>query len=148
MRGFTRMKHPRFEALLFSVGGARYGIDLDSVAGLVRDLPEGVFESGTEPVTVLFDGNPVPVFPAGGFLPESPPRTLAPREVILVHDGRGLCGMAVDSTVGVVEVTAGDALYAFPPRGSAAGSSWRPWGVLTVDRRPVILLDPVPATVH
>ena len=70
MRGPARMKLPRFEVLLFSVGGARYGIDVGSVAGLVRDLPDGVFETGGESITVMFEGSPVPLFPAAGFLPE------------------------------------------------------------------------------
>jgi len=138
----AHMKDPVMEVLLFSVGGARYGVPLSQVVGLVQDLPqEGSPSPGYEGQVMLFEGKDVPVFPAEDFLHEVGPDSEDPRQAIIFDDGAGLYGMAIDSTDSVVGVTPGDDLYVLPPQEVSDLNPCRAWGVLTFAERPVILLD-------
>ena len=148
-RRLARFKNPLLEVLLFSVGGARYGVELGQVVGVIRDLPE--MQDGPDADTgnsILFEGRSVPMFPASDVLHDAGTSARQPREVIVFDDGRGLYGMTVDSADQVVEVSPGDELYTFPPQEVSDVSPCRPWGLLTVAERPVILLDMTSVVVH
>lgn len=113
----ARLKNPVLEVLLFRVGGVRYGVELGQVVGLVRDLPPlGAGTMVEDAHLMLFEGRPVPVFPASDFLQTTGTDDRRPSEAIIFDDGRGLYGMAVEGTDRVMEVTVGDDLYVFPPR--------------------------------
>jgi hypothetical protein len=134
---------PVLEVLLFSVGGVRYGVCLDQVVGVVHDLPRDgdATPPSHQAQTLLFEGETVPVFPADDFLYDMGPEGSVSREAIIFDDGRGLYGMAIDSTDTVVGVIPGDELYVLPPQAATAASPCRAWGILTVADHPVILLD-------
>jgi hypothetical protein len=143
------------EILVFSVGGSRYGVALGQIVGLVRDVPDtGDPEAGDDSEawtgldTVLFEDRDVPVFRADDLLAHTACPSRHPREVLIFSDGCGFYGMAVDSTGSVVQVTPGDDLYTFPPQEVSDVSPCRPWGMLTVAERPVILLDMKALVVH
>lgn len=143
----AHMKDPVLEVLLFSVGGVRYGIPLSQVVGVVQDLPrEGM--ARIEAQTMLFEGRDVPVFPADDFIAEMGPHSENPREAIIFDDGQGLYGMAIDGTESVVGVTPGNELYMLPPQEVTDLHPCRPWGILTMAERPVILLDMSRVTAH
>jgi len=149
MRGrATRLKNPVIEVLLFQVAGVRYGVALGHVVGLVRDLSAvtgcGVFD----PHVVFFEGRQVPVFPPEDFLSDVGPGGSVPNEAIIIDDGAGAYGIAVDCTENVVDVTPGSELYIFPPLDDAEPCTCRPWGMLTVAERPVLLLDLTRVGVH
>lgn len=138
----VRILDPVLEVLLFTVGGVRYGVSLNQVVGLVHDLPgEDATASEHEAQFLLFEGKDVPVFPADDFLHDVGPDSAAPNEAIIFDDGRGLYGMAIDSTDSVVGVTPGDDLYVLPPQEVTEMTPCRAWGILTVAELPVILLD-------
>ena len=148
-RSAARLKNPVLEVLLFQVAGVQYGVELGQVVGLVRDLPhQDAGPVGGNPHLMLFEGRHVPVFPADDFLREIGPGSDRPQEAIIFDDGAGYYGMAVDSTGSVIEVTAGDDLYVFPPQEPTDGSPCRPWGWLALSDRPVLLLDMSQVAVH
>jgi hypothetical protein len=136
------MMDPMLEILLFKVGGVSYGLALGQVEGLIRDLPNPESDEQTEEAQVLlFDGRDVPVFPATDLLQQVGPGCPRSREAIIINDGRGLFGIAVDCTESVVSVTPGSDLYTLPPQEYDSLHPCRPWGILTVGERPVMLLD-------
>jgi hypothetical protein len=143
----AHLKDPVLEILLFSVGGARYGVALDQVVGMVHDLPGNSLDDEEDGRLLLFEGRDVPVFPAGDFLRETV-LDATPGEAIIFNDGQGLYGMAIDATDSVVDVTPGDDLYVLPPQQATDSCPCRPWAVLTVSDRPVILLDMSRVSVH
>jgi chemotaxis signal transduction protein len=143
----VQLKDPVLEVLLFRVGGVRYGVTLNRVMGLVRDLPDAKCDP-CDVQTLLFEGKDVPVFPAVDFLRGTGPASERAKEAILFNDGKGLYGMAVDAADGVVDITPGDELYVLPPEEATEESPCRAWGVLTVAERPVILLDLSQIAVH
>ncbi len=148
-RAVARIKDPVMEVLLFQVGGAHFGVNFGHVVGMVKDLPDSSEADMTaDPHLVLFEGREVPVFPACDFLQEAAPPSQRPREAILFDDGEGWYGMAVDSTQHVVGVTPGNDLYTLPPSEATMRSPARPWAVLSVSRKPVILLDMSRVVVH
>lgn len=147
----ARMKDPMLEVLLFKVGGASYGVALGQVVGVVHDLPPAAAEdadSFSEAQMLLFEGRDVPVFPASDLLHQTAPPTRKPREAIIFDDGRGLFGVAVDGTENVMGITPGVDLYALPPQEATDLYPCRPWAILTVAERPVILLDMSRVSVH
>jgi hypothetical protein len=144
----ARLLDPVLEILLFTVGGVRYGVSLNQVVGLVHDLPGEDAAPDHEAQFLLFEGKDVPVFPADDFLHDVGPDAATPREAIIFDDGRGLYGMAIDSTDSVVGVTPGDDLYVLPPQEATETTPCRAWGILTVAELPVILLDMSRVTAH
>jgi len=145
----ARIKHPVLEVMTFKVGQATYGVELGQVVGLVKDLPaEGSPDDWGDTDRVLFRGRDVPVFPAADFLADAVTPGRKTREAILFDDGAGIYGMVVDRTGTVVEVTPGDDLYTFPPQMVTDSAPCRPWGLLTLQDHPVILLDMNSVTVH
>jgi hypothetical protein len=145
---YLQLKDPVLEVLLFRVGGVSYGVTLNRVVGLVRDLP-GAKNDPFDVQSLLFEGKDVPVFPAGDFLLGTGPPSRRSREAIILNDGKGLYGMAVDAADGVVDITPGDELYVLPPEDAEEDDSpCRAWGVMTVAERPVMLLDLSLVAVH
>jgi len=145
----ARLKSPVLEVLLFRVGGVLYGVELGQVVGLVHDVPDARTEgSGADPHVMLFEGRPVPVFPPEDFLYTTGPAGGRHHEAIIFDDGSGLYGMSVEATESVREVTAGDDLYVFPPQEATDDAPCRPWGVLSLGQKPVLLLDMSRVAVH
>ena len=145
----AHMKDAVMEILLFRVGGARYGVSLDQVVGVVHEIPGDSPGTDTyEAQVMLFEGRDVPVFPADDFLADTGPDVSNPSEAIIFDDGSGLYGMAIDATDSVVGVSPGDDLYVLSPQEVSDFSPCRPWGILTVADRPVLLLDMSRVSAH
>lgn len=144
----AHLKDPALEVLLFTVGGERYGVPLGQVVGLVRDLPPEPGREAEDGRILLFEGRDVPVFPAQDFLTDTATHAQIPREAIIFNDGKGLYGMAIDSTETVVDITPGDELYILPPQEATDACPCRAWAILTVGERPVIVLDMSGIAVH
>ena len=147
-RRSARQRHASLEVILFEVGGVSYGVDLSQVAGLVKDVPDDFQSPYEENCCILFQGKEVPVYRGEDFLSGGVNHSRELGEALILDDGSGLFGLAVDSTSGVVEVFPGDNLYTFPPQKVSADRLCEPWGVLDRNGRDFLLVDLRPGAVH